>query len=398
MDENLKNFEIDEFWDDCINDYYRINIYNNKSSINNNSNAFYNESFINNNSNSNIYNNESSINNNNSNNNETSMNNNYSNNYIKNSKKPISFKHIYRNKKKFSFYKRPSNIIDSYLNKTHQEKENLSNSQIYPNNFKNVKEALAKEELYPLKENKRQEKLLKKFINLYNKNKSYKDDYQKKNVTQKEKKEIFKIEECTFKPEKCKNKRLEIKINKLYNDSNIYERNIKQKKKHDEKVAFLYKEKNKITNENNISECFFHPYINTNKNYERILYDENNKWKEQANNNSNKLFLLRYVKAREEEFDKMEKLNNCVNKKLKHDFSYPKRMIKSLSQKDSLVLRQNLHNYLYSFKNLFTEDNENANRNLINIDQRQSNEKENVIKDNKNFDNLQWTFAKKKDN
>ena len=54
MDENLKNFEIDEFWDDCINDYYRINIYNNKSSINNNSNAFYNESFINNNSNSNI--------------------------------------------------------------------------------------------------------------------------------------------------------------------------------------------------------------------------------------------------------------------------------------------------------------------------------------------------------
>ena len=386
MDDNFKSFEIDEFWDDCMNDYYRISIYNNKSSINNNSNAFYNESFINNNSNSNIYNNESSINNNNSNINETSMNNNYSNNYIKNTKK------------KFSFYKKPRNILDSYLNKTHEEKTKLSNSKIYPNNFKNVKEALAKEELYPLKENKRQQKLLQKFINLYNKNKSYKDDYQKRNITQKEKKERFKIEECTFKPEKCKNKRLETKINKLYNDSNIYERNIKLKKKHDEKVALLYKEKNKITNEHNISECFFHPFINPNKNYERILYDENNKWKEQANNKSNKLFLLRYVKAREEEFDKMEKLNRCINKKLKHDFSYPKKMIKSLSQKDSLFLRQNLHDTLYSFKNLFTEEGENANKNLININQRQSNDKDNDIKDNKNNDNLQWTFAKKKDN
>jgi len=397
MDENSKSFEIDEFWDDCINDYYKINIYNNKSSINNNSNAFYNESFINNNSNSNIYNNESSINNNNSNINETSMNNNYSNNYIKNIKNSISFKNNYRNKKKFFFYKRPRNILDSYLHKTHQENAKLSNSKIYPNNFKNVQEALAKEELYPLKENKKQEKLLKKFINLYNKNKSYKDDFKKKNITQKEKKESFIIEECTFKPEKCKNKRLETKIKKLYNDSNIYERNIKLKKKHDEKVALLYKEKNKITNEHNMSECFFHPFINPNKNYERILYDENNKWKEQANNNSNKLFLLRYVKAREEEFDKMEKLNSCVNKKLKNDFSYPKRMIKSLSQKDSLFLRQNLHNSLYSFKNLFVDDDENTDQNIINIDQRQSNDKENVIKDNKNFDNLQWTFAKKKE-
>ena len=326
------------------------------------------------------------------------MNNNNSNNYIKNTKNPISFKNIYRNKKKFSFYKKPRNILDSYLNKTHEEKTKLSNSKIYPNNFKNVKEALAKEELYPLKENKRQQKLLQKFINLYNKNKSYKDDYQKRNITQKEKKESFKIEECTFKPEKCKNKRLETKINKLYNDSNIYERNIKLKKKHDEKVALLYKEKNKITNEHNISECFFHPFINPNKNYERILYDENNKWKEQANNKSNKLFLLRYVKAREEEFDKMEKLNRCINKKLKHDFSYPKKMIKSLSQKDSLFLRQNLHDTLYSFKNLFTEEGENANKNLININQRQSNDKDNDIKDNKNNDNLQWTFAKKKDN
>ena len=94
----------------------------------------------------------------------------------------------------------------------------------------------------------------------------------------------------------------------------------------------------------------------------------------------------------------MEKLNRCINKKLKHDFSYPKKMIKSLSQKDSLFLRQNLHDTLYSFKNLFTEEGENANKNLININQRQSNDKDNDIKDNKNNDNLQWTFAKKKDN
>ena len=86
-------------------------------------------------------------------------------------------------------------------------------------------------------------------------------------------------------------------------------------------------------------------------------------WKNKADNDSTKLFLLRYMKAREEEYDKKDKLNNCSCKNLKYNFSYPKNMVRSLSQKDSLIIKKKLHNTLYSFKNLFTDEDDNNKNN-----------------------------------
>ena len=353
MNENLKNLEIDDFWKDCLNEP-------NKSNINNN----------------------------------LLLNNNKPINYNNKNSNPISFKNFLKNKKKYSFQSRQtSNLVINLSDPDYLKSKLISTSQSYQSNRKNIKEALIKEELIPLKKHKRQEVLIQKFINIYNKNKSNKDFLLKRNSKQKEKKENLQIKECTFKPEKCNNKRLENKINRLYSCSNIYERNLKLKRKYNEKIAILFNEKNKINNEYTNSECFFHPYINTNKNIEKILYDDNNIWKEQADNDSNKLFLLRYLKAREEEFDKKEILNSPVNKRFKYNSFYPKRMIRSLSQKDSLIMRRNLHDSLYSFKNLFTDEDENNNT------KKEEKKKEfgNIINEKKE-DNLQWTFAKKNEN
>ena len=115
---------------------------------------------------------------------------------------------------------------------------------------------------------------------------------------------------------------------------NIYERNVKFTQQHKEKVAFLLNEISKVNNSYKSSQCVFQPII-LNSNIDKILYNENNIWKEQADNDSNKLFLLRYIKARDEEYYKKEKLYNTVNKKLKNSLTNPKRMTRSISQKDS---------------------------------------------------------------
>ena len=137
----------------------------------------------------------------------------------------------------------------------------------------------------------------------------------------------------------------------------IYERNVKFQQKHNEKVAFLFNEVTKINNSYKSSECFFKPNI-LNSNIEKILYDKNNIWKEQLNNDSNKLFLLRYIKARDEEFYKVEKLNNSVNKKLKNSLSQPRRLVKSISQKDSLIYKKTLHDMIYSLNNKLIDEDE----------------------------------------
>ena len=347
MYENLTNFEIDEFWNDCIN---APNI----SSINNKS----------------LQDSYSSIN--------------YNNKYTKN---PILNKNFFKTKKKLPFKSRQINGLDVNWSGTDYLKSKIiSTSQSYQSNRKIIQDALIKEESIPLKKYKKEEILIQKFINIYNKNKSNKDYLLKRDSAQKERKENLKIGECTFKPEKCKNKILEKKINKLYNGSNIYERNLKLKRKHNEKMAILYNEKVKSSNNLTNNECSFYPYTNNNKNIEKILSNDNNIWKEQADNDSNKLFLLRYLKAREDEFKKKERLNSPI-KKLKNNYSYysyPKRMIRSLSQKDSLIMRQNLHNSLYSSKNIFIDEEENKTS--------KKEEKKNgnqIIIDKKNKDNLQ---------
>lgn len=264
--------------------------------------------------------------------------------------------------------------------------------QINKNNRRLIKEALIKENLMPLIENKKKEKVIQKYVDIYNKDKTYQDLKLKNNEKQKKKIEKSKAQECTFKPVKCVNKKIEKKINKRYIGTNIYERNIIYKQKHNEKVAFLLNEISKVNNNYKSSQCFFQPTI-LNTNVEKILYDQNNIWKEQADNDSNKLFLLRYIKARDEEFNKKERLNNSVNRKLKKSLNKQKKMNRSISQKDSLILQKNLHNILYSLGNLL-EDEEDEEANNYK-EEEQKLELNNII--NKSGNNLQWTFAKKFD-
>jgi hypothetical protein len=206
------------------------------------------------------------------------------------------------------------------------------------------------------------------------------------------KKDNLKVEQCTFKPQKFSNRRFDKKINRIFNGMNIYERNVKFTQQHKEKVAFLLNEISKVNNSYKSSQCVFQPII-LNTNIDKILYNENNIWKEQADNDSNKLFLLRYIKARDEEFYKKEKLNNSVNRKLKNSLTNQKRMTRSISQKDSLMMQKNLHNVLYSLSNLLVDEDDDEDELLnFNEEKKKFEEKNNI---QKSFSNLQWTFSKK---
>ena len=354
MNDIKRNFQLDEFWSDCMNIHYsNNNKYNNKQVLNNSSN-----------------NHKSEI------------------KSIKSKDKNTN------NKRKFFLRKKlikhvisddPENIKLKILSKTKSEY-----------NLKNIKDALEQEDLIPLKKKKNNEKIGNVFISLYKKGTLGRDQWIKNNAIQKERKEKLKLEECTFKPQKCMNKKLEKKINNLYNNTNIYERNIKLQQKHKEKIAFLFNETNKINNNYTSGECYFHPYINTNKNIEKVLYDDNF-WKNQADNDSTRLFLLRYMKAREEEYEKKEKINTFSFKNLKYNFSYPKNMVRSVSQKDSLILKKNLHDNLYSFEILFSEEKEKDDNN-DKEDNNKTEEEQNKNKEVKKVDNFQWAFAKKNKN
>ena len=218
MQKNTKHYEIDEFWNDCLNNPYTAYIYKNSFSINNNKANKYNGKTC-------------SI---------------------------MSFKKYIKNKRKYPFRKYSSNLY-SNLNETEYIKSKLiSITQSSQYNLKNIQQALKKEELIP----KRQEKINQKFIDLYNKDKKSKEILNKNNLIQRQKKDNLKLGECTFKPKKCKNKLLEKKINKLYINSNIYERNIKNQLRHNEKIALLFNEFSKINNNYRSCECFFNPNIN----------------------------------------------------------------------------------------------------------------------------------------
>ncbi len=56
-------------------------------------------------------------------------------------------------------------------------------------------------------------------------------------------------------------------------------------------------------------------------------------------------------------------------------------------------MKKQLHNTLYSFNNLFTEDDDDNNE--INVNNNNKEGKENSVNEEKKIDNFQWTFAKK---
>ena len=185
----------------------------------------------------------------------------------------------------------------------------------------------------------------------------------KENLIQKEKKN------CPFKPHfesKSTHRSSSEKMYKYGKGKKIYERGKDFQNKLYTKLKTI---KNNATILDKI-EYSFKPEINHN-NIERILYG-NNQWDDFSHNLSNELFLRRYKKARDEENIKNKNKiwnikyydNNANNEYIKYNNN--KNIHKSISQKDSLLYKQTLHNYLLEYESNSddTEENKNNKENI----------------------------------
>lgn len=184
----------------------------------------------------------------------------------------------------------------------------------------------------------------------------------KENLIKKEKKN------CPFKPHfesKSTHRSSSEKMYKYGKGKKIYERGKDFQNK-------LYTKLKTIKNNATILDKIdysFKPEINHN-NIEKILYG-NNFWDDFSHNLSNELFLRRYKKARDEENIKNKNKiwnikyydNNANNEYIKYN---NKNIHKSISQKDSLLYKQTLHNYLLEYESNSddTEENKNNKENI----------------------------------
>ena len=185
----------------------------------------------------------------------------------------------------------------------------------------------------------------------------------KENLIKKEKKN------CPFKPHfesKSTHRSSSEKMYKYGKGKKIYERGKDFQNKLYTKLKTI---KNNATILDKI-EFSFKPEINHN-NIEKILYG-NNFWDDFSHNLSNELFLRRYKKARDEENIKNKNKiwnikyydNNANNEYIKYNNN--KNIHKSISQKDSLLYKQTLHNYLLEYESNSddTEENKNNKENI----------------------------------
>ena len=254
------------------------------------------------------------------------------------------------------------NINNNYIGKIKRNKRmqryttkpTFQNSEI-------IKEALIFEENNKPENKKRIVESIEHMISLYNKGMASKE-IQRKNIAENSRKNLkLEKEECSFKPKKYRNRSLQNKITKDYANSTIYERGVKYQQKRMEKMAKLFEEN--YQKDNIIYP--FHPDV-TYKDLNHVFYSDNF-CKEQADNDSNKIFLFRLMRAREEEEYKKACMENWVNKKLEINWSCPKKLKRSVSQKDSLLMKKSLHNALLSLKCLPTnndfENDKNINEN-----------------------------------
>ena len=134
--------------------------------------------------------------------------------------------------------------------------------------------------------------------------------------------------------------------NKLKNYSNmkIYQRSVKYKQKHIAKLARLNQEKYEKQN-------VPYPFTPTlNNNDLKRVFEGDEYFKEQIENDSNKIFLYRLMKAREEENYKKQKLENNIQEKFRINWNSPSKIKKCISQKEGLIFKQNLHDVLVNLK------------------------------------------------
>ena len=208
-------------------------------------------------------------------------------------------------------------------------------------NNKIIQKALISEENTKAENTKLINESIDYMISLYNKAKISQERKKKNIKLNKEKELTLEKEICSFKPKQYKNISLQKKLKKTFGNLNIYERGLEFQQKKMAKLAKIFEE-NK--NKKNVVYSF-HPDI-SNKNLNKVFYSKNY-CKSQADNDSNKIFLSRLMKAREEEQYK----KNCLlnNNRIEY-YGNNKRLKKSLSQKDSLVYKNNLHNSILSLR------------------------------------------------
>ncbi len=222
-------------------------------------------------------------------------------------------------------------------------------------NNKIIQKAIISEENTKAENTKLINESIDYMISLYNKAKISQERKKKNIKLNKEKELTLEKEICSFKPKQYKNIALQKKLKKTFGNLNIYERGLEYQQKKMAKLAKIFEE-NK--NKKNVVYSF-HPDI-SNKNLNKVFYSKNY-CKSQADNDSNKIFLSRLMKAREEEQYKKNCLENRIGKKKDYTM-YCKRLKKSLSQKDSILYRNNLHNDILNLK-CFPTNNDKENEN-----------------------------------
>ena len=229
------------------------------------------------------------------------------------------------------------------------------NSNLSYQNSKLIKTILQSEEKTKSIDEKKEQKIVQLYNSIYDRGMLFKE-IKKKTISQINKQTINAEEKKLKKKMKLyRNKSIENKLNENYVKLSMYERGIKFEQHKKMKLAQLFEENNKRLN----IVYSFQPDISY-KNLNHVFFS-NNYCKEQTSNDSNKIFLSRLVKAREQEEIKKNWLENNLKDRTSNKMKYNKKLKKSLSQKDSLIYKKKLHQNLINLRCLPIDDEEKNN-------------------------------------
>ena len=229
------------------------------------------------------------------------------------------------------------------------------NSNLSYQNSKLIKTILQSEEKTKSIDEKKEQKTVQLYNSIYDRGMLFKE-IKKKTISQINK-QIINAEEKKLKKKMklYRNKSIENKLNKNYVKLSMYERGIKFEQHKKMKLAQLFEENNKRLN---IVYSFQTDISYKNLNH---VFFSNNYCKEQTSNDSNKIFLSRLVKAREQEEIKKNWIENNLKDRTSNKMKYNKKLKKSLSQKDSLIYKKKLHQNLINLRCLPIDDEEKNN-------------------------------------
>ena len=232
------------------------------------------------------------------------------------------------------------------------------NSNLSYQNSKLIKTILQSEEKTKSIDEKKEQKTVQLYNSIYDRGMLFKE-IKKKTISQINK-QIINAEEKKLKKKMklYRNKSIENKLNKNYVKLSMYERGIKFEQHKKMKLAQLFEENSKRLN----IVYSFQPDISY-KNLNHVFFS-NNYCKEQTSNDSNKIFLSRLVKAREQEEIKKNWIENNLKDRTLNKMKYNKKLKKSLSQKDSLIYKKKLHQNLINLRCLPIDDEEEKNNDI----------------------------------